>query len=173
MNYNDYNFDDFDIEDKFNYKMKDYDFLKVDASIGITEHTKKEKPFLSFILSNGVSDNEYLEEYIFLNCSRDILSLTEFSFNYAKETDLKNLNQLAKKHYELVNDAYNNEDVEYLLKIMESYFSNQRISHFHSCNEANDEKKFVKNNISSFEDIKKVLKCFNKHYDSLQFTIAE
>lgn len=42
MYFEEYNFDDFDIENKFNYKMKPCDFILVDASIVIDRGNKKD-----------------------------------------------------------------------------------------------------------------------------------
>lgn len=168
MYFHEYNFDDFNMEDKFNYKMKACDFLLVDACIVIKEGSKKEIQCLEFVLSNGVSDNVYIEERMLLDCSRDMLSLIQFSFNNAKETDLNNLRQLIFKHIKLVQDAIDNSDIYYLKEIMVSYFQNSRIFYFESCNEANFEMAFNKNNIKTIDDIVKILNCYNKRYDSIK-----
>ena len=166
--FHEYNFDDFNIEDKFNYKMKDCDYIIVDVYIGIKEENKKEIQCLEFILSNGISDNVYIEEKILLNCSRDMLSLIHFSFNNARETDLKNLKQLAFKHIKLVQEAVDSSNVDYLKEIMINYFQNSRILYFESCDESNSEIAFNKNNIKTIDDIIKVLNCYNKRYDSIK-----
>ena len=171
MYFEEYNFDDFNMEDKFNYKMKPCDFILVDASVMIDKDDKKEIKCLEFILSNGVSDNIFIEERTLLNCTRDMLSLIQFSFNNAKETDLNNLRQLVPKHIKLVQNAIDNNNIEYLKEIMISYFQNSRILYFNSCNEENFEMEFDENNIKTIEDIVKVLNCYNKRYDTIKTII--
>lgn len=170
MSYSDYNFDDFNIEDKFNYKMKKFDFIIVDAKIAYFEKQKREIPVLEYVLTNGFSDNVYLDENVQLDCTREMLSLLQFSFNYSLETDLKNLEELVKKHIKLVIDAVENEDFEYLKKIVEHHFDSQRIRVMQFCDNNNKEMEYKRGCIKTLDDIAKVLNCYGKHYDQIKYT---
>lgn len=164
MYFHEYNFNDFNMEDKFNYQMKSCDFLLVDACIMIREGEEEEIQCLEFVLSNGVSDNVYIEERMLLDCSRDMLSLIQFSFNNAKETDLSSLRQLVFKHIKLIQDAIEEEDVDYLKKIIVSYLQNSKVLYLESCKKSG----LNENNIKTLDDVVDILDCYNKRYDKIK-----
>lgn len=169
MYFHEYNFDDFNIEDKFNYKMKEHDVIMLDAKVGFNENDKDtELCFFEVFLSNGVSDNVYIDERIFINCSRTMLTLIKFSFDFAEEKDLNNLSSLIDKHIKLIEEAIDNRNFDFFFKIVCSHFERQRVIAFSgSCDDEN-KMLFSKRKIKTIEDIQKVINCYNNCYDSVK-----
>lgn len=167
MNNQDFNFKHFNIKNKDNYTLRDYEYILVEA--GLSETKRKENiPYFTFKLSNGVSDNVFLEEFILVeNLELDILSLVNFSFNFAKEKDIANLSKLLDKHIDLVTKACDEKDFDYLTKIINAYFNESKIGYFFDL----EKDELAPEDILVYSDIFRVLKAYNKHYDGLTIVL--
>ncbi|RLD47237.1 MAG: hypothetical protein DRI86_00905 [Bacteroidetes bacterium] len=168
MYIDDYNFDDFDLSDKFNYKMKSYDVILIDANVGYLESNKNtEISFVDFKISNGVSDDIYIEkEIIIKNCPRDILSLIQFSFNYSKEQDLNCLGELVDKHMKIISEAIEQNDFIFLKAILVTHFESVKAEFLRDCKE-DDKMYFEEAKVNNIEDIWKVLRCHSTRFDKI------
>lgn len=155
------------------YSMKDGDYVYINIKNMKKSPSLEFIPMVEFIVTNKNTPNYdendvYLEPNFFVKeCSLQFLSLIMFSFNYAKEESLDDLEKLFSKHTELVFNALLERNYNYLFQITYDYFttSSHDITDFQQLGSAF----FQKEMFEKYEDIWKILNIHVESYDIVKY----